>query len=1022
MTRKFFSFIWSCAAVCAICFALLVVGLSYIARDLPYYVRMFLKTYEETVGVRILFDDIDWSITSGSGVRIFNLTIFDPIAQIHLLTCDSITIQSSLSALFKKRFTISRIVLEQPRITLYKHDGGVQIPLKSLLSTNIRNAKGIMPLSISLNKMILKNATIRIVDPRTGQSLDIEPITSMFERKRKTQRYYVSGNIPGTGRNTPARLHYSGSIWFAGKHPTFHTLSGDVSVSLHDIPCAPWISFFSILPPKISLDGKVSGTLSFALSPDHAITISCNLTSHDIVYTHDNKTSSVGPLALSMHTSVQPPGNGSGEINITAGTLPSITVKALLSRSQTIPGFDLVLQAMPLRCAVPDLMRYLSLWVLTSQRWHELSSRVERGIVNINSLQAHMGFHDNATMRYLDYNAALSFDHIVARLHPSLPPIKIATGTASVASSGIAATMNATFFDNDTHHISITIPRTFDTVTGEVHSVLPASSIAAISSVNPLSRFSETFGADNGTVAVHTVASLSPSSKKGHIDMQIDATNLSYRIGPFAKPESIPSRFSLSSPLSFNNAPSTPLLITASSGTTASVVALVIPDPKPFIFGSYHFSYFMIPDDVMPILPHGIRIDGCISGSGLFAAPCRTASKVPAYGTFILHNAALGSSLTGENFIGSSCFALLSPHGVSVLNGKAHIGATSGSIGGLLTSLNPPHGKLRIDAQLFDIDDFLSIVQKIISLPFSSDPPFMGQQSDEANPFFRTNLLMDFTVNRLHVMDWDFTDGIARYTYRNGVMRWEDITIHGGGGTVNGYVEYDFSDFSNRSLTLAPSRSNVDVSWAIPGIRKKQIMTGTLDLRGIFTSRFSQKKDLGINMCASFDATVVNGVIQKFTILSKILSLMNITQLAQLKPPDIFEKGMPFDSICAQFILEKGQMKTENLIVRGPAMNLSAVGTIDLRDNTIDLIVGAQVLSSISNVIGNIPFAGELVTGKDKSLTLGYFRVQGPYHEASVTPMPIKSLSGPILKIFRTVFDIPRDLLSPGHDNATHPY
>jgi hypothetical protein len=140
----------------------------------------------------------------------------------------------------------------------------------------------------------------------------------------------------------------------------------------------------------------------------------------------------------------------------------------------------------------------------------------------------------------------------------------------------------------------------------------------------------------------------------------------------------------------------------------------------------------------------------------------------------------------------------------------------------------------------------------------------------------------------------------------------------------------------------------------------------------------------------------------------------------KLRTADIFESGIPFEVITSDFVMAHAVMKTDNLMLRGPAMNLSAVGDINLMNDNVDLIVGAQILETIGKILGNIPIAGEFFTGKDKSLTIGYFHVKGPYQEASVTPMPVKSISGPILKIFRTIIDIPRELFSTTADNQTH--
>ena len=106
-------------------------------------------------------------------------------------------------------------------------------------------------------------------------------------------------------------------------------------------------------------------------------------------------------------------------------------------------------------------------------------------------------------------------------------------------------------------------------------------------------------------------------------------------------------------------------------------------------------------------------------------------------------------------------------------------------------------------------------------------------------------------------------------------------------------------------------------------------------------------------------------------------------------------------------------METENLTLKSPAMNLSAVGSIHILQKEIDMIVGVQPLETIGKIVGTIPIAKNIFTGKDKSLTVGYFHVQGPYENASVRPLPIKSFRRAVSKIFKSILNIPREILSP---------
>ncbi len=74
-------------------------------------------------------------------------------------------------------------------------------------------------------------------------------------------------------------------------------------------------------------------------------------------------------------------------------------------------------------------------------------------------------------------------------------------------------------------------------------------------------------------------------------------------------------------------------------------------------------------------------------------------------------------------------------------------------------------------------------------------------------------------------------------------------------------------------------------------------MTGTMDMSGWFSSTFSRKEDLGRNMTGKFHIDVVDGKLQKLTILSKILELMNLGHWFSFISHDILSTGMPYDTI-----------------------------------------------------------------------------------------------------------------------------
>jgi hypothetical protein len=172
-------------------------------------------------------------------------------------------------------------------------------------------------------------------------------------------------------------------------------------------------------------------------------------------------------------------------------------------------------------------------------------------------------------------------------------------------------------------------------------------------------------------------------------------------------------------------------------------------------------------------------------------------------------------------------------------------------------------------------------------------------------------------------------------------------------------------------------------------------------------------------MNASFNIQVKNGVIRRSTLLSTFITKINIFKKISPDASEKILKNMPFDLIDGDFTMNDSIMKTDNLILTSPALNLTAIGEVNLKKSELDLIVGTQVLKTIGKIIGNIPIAGDLFTVDNKALTLGYFQIKGPFEKPTIRSLPFKSLGLGIKSFFKSILDIPMIFIPDNPDNET---
>jgi len=103
------------------------------------------------------------------------------------------------------------------------------------------------------------------------------------------------------------------------------------------------------------------------------------------------------------------------------------------------------------------------------------------------------------------------------------------------------------------------------------------------------------------------------------------------------------------------------------------------------------------------------------------------------------------------------------------------------------------------------------------------------------------------------------------------------------------------------------------------------------------------------------DATAGDGLLR----LMSILNFDSIARRLRLDFSDLYKTGLAYDEISGKFSFNRGTMKLdEPLVVRSPSSDLQLAGTFNLRDETVD----ARIVANLP-VAGNLTFYTALATG-----------------------------------------------------------
>lgn len=193
---------------------------------------------------------------------------------------------------------------------------------------------------------------------------------------------------------------------------------------------------------------------------------------------------------------------------------------------------------------------------------------------------------------------------------------------------------------------------------------------------------------------------------------------------------------------------------------------------------------------------------------------------------------------------------------------------------------------------------------------------------------------------------------------------------------------------------------------------EKVSMTGTLTMKGDLTAEGANMSDLKKTMQGTATLVMEKGSLNKFPVLSKVFSILNVSQLLKFQLPDMITEGMPFTSVKGTFSLQDGILSSNNLFIKSDAMNISIVGKTDIIREELDFTIGIQPLQTVDKIVSNIPVVGWILTNDTKSLITLYFQAQGKRSDPTVNAISVSSMSKGVLDIFKKLFQLPEKLIT----------
>lgn len=408
-----------------------------------------------------------------------------------------------------------------------------------------------------------------------------------------------------------------------------------------------------------------------------------------------------------------------------------------------------------------------------------------------------------------------------------------------------------------------------------------------------------------------------------------------------------------------------------------------------------------------------------INGSVAFRGKSLETSEIKArYGNSLvnmrgrinnLQNTEADISLTSPKFFLNDINLALDKPDASIANLNAAFTVSNGSytfksVSGLLNTSNfningtyktgaAPEATISIISSKLDIDD----------LRLLSSPEKPIEKSKTTRPDIK--LKLDVEAGNYGKLQFTNLNATAQQESGNIYLQSVSAGILGGKLTAKGRIAPGRGGGDRYDLALDLVGADAEKLFTALDISKE--VTGSLALHGNLTARGDNLADIKKSALGNIKLHMNNGKLRKFSTLSKVFSILNISQLLKFQLPDMVSGGMPYNEIKGSVSVKDGTISSQDLFIRSDAINISAIGSADIVKEELDITLGVQPLQTVDKIVNRIPVVGWLLTGNDKAFLTAYFEAKGKWSDPQVTAIPVKSISKGIFNIFRRVFELP---------------
>lgn len=307
-----------------------------------------------------------------------------------------------------------------------------------------------------------------------------------------------------------------------------------------------------------------------------------------------------------------------------------------------------------------------------------------------------------------------------------------------------------------------------------------------------------------------------------------------------------------------------------------------------------------------------------------------------------------------------------------------------------------------------DKDSVTNIITKKLNLS-----PFFSPQKSflMKNRLFSTNVVK-FKTETLTIKNWIVKDIESEVSFKN-----DDVYIRLNNGylcdlDIKGYINLEKDRIYAGIPFKANNQENIQ-NLLTCLLKKNDFMDGRYSLTGEIISD-AAKNDFLNTLKGTLFFKAEEGRVYKLTLLSRILSLLNISSFFKGSIPDITQKGFAYKTIFIEADIKDSIIYITKGIIDGNDMTIIFNGQIDLINDHIDLTCLVAPFKTVDLIIEKIPIISTLLNGNLVSVPV---KATGKISDPAVVPLHPSAVGEGLINAMKNILKTPVKLLDKISDD-----